>query len=104
MLYLENIIYLLIIFSSVTLGNYIILRKTETKNIILLTIIIFFYSLYLSRFFYYYFPLFPTNIKDSIVWILISIIFNKSEGIVKSTLIGISSFSIFFILILILNV
>lgn len=98
MLYLEIIRYLLIIFSSVTLGNYIILRKTEIKKIISSTIILFFYSIYLYYFLYYFFPFVPWIIKDALFWILISIIFNRGEGVIHSILTGISSFFIFFVL------
>lgn len=98
MLYFTTIKYLLTVFSSVTLGNYIIIRKTGAKNIILSTIILFLYFLYLSQFLYYFFRVFPLVVTDLFMWILISVIFNKSEGILNSILAGIIGFSIFFAL------
>lgn len=98
MVYIEIIKYLLLIFSSITLGNYIILRKSETKKILLSTIILFLYSLYLYFFLYYILPFIPWIIKDAFVWILISIAFNKNEGVKNSIFAGIVSFFIFFAL------
>lgn len=98
MYYLEIVKYFLLIFSSLVLGNYIVLRKTEIIRIILSTIALFLYSLYLYSFLYYFFPFVPWSIKDAIVWIAVSMVINKKEGLKYGALIGISSFIIFFII------
>lgn len=95
MFYIGIIKYILLIFSSITIANYVIFRNAEAKKIIASTIIIFLYSFYFSSFLSFVL-FFHWYIKEVFAWILVSIIINREEGIKNSFLAGIFGFIIFF--------
>lgn len=92
------VIHFLLIFACIILGTYIVTRDAKAKRIIIASIIISIYSFYFSGILTRVIRIIPYYLEAVLLWIIISIIVNRNEGLKKGIIIGFLSYVLFLLI------